>query len=113
MRGVPDDEADEIRELLLNNEIDFFETPAGNWGISMPAIWLKDEHQLQHAKSLLAEYQKERLIRARAEYAQLRKDGKVSFITQIKSHPIRFIAYLAAIATIVYLSIKPFLDIGK
>ncbi|MEE3087569.1 MAG: DUF6164 family protein, partial [Pseudomonadota bacterium] len=35
MRDVPDDEAEEVRELLTQNKITFFETFAGNWGISM------------------------------------------------------------------------------
>ena len=41
LRNVPDDEADEVRHLLNENSIEFYETSAGNWGISMPAIWLR------------------------------------------------------------------------
>ena len=41
MRHVPEDEAQEVRELLASNKIEFFETFAGNWGVSMPALWLK------------------------------------------------------------------------
>ena len=76
LRGVPDDEAEDIRALLTDNGIDFYETPAGNWGISMPAIWLTDENQLQQAQSLIKTYQQERFVRIRNEYEQLRKDGK-------------------------------------
>ena len=61
LRNVPDDEAEEIRNLLKHNHIDFYETPAGNWGISMPAIWLNDDDQLERAKELIKEYQQHRL----------------------------------------------------
>lgn len=32
LSGVPDDEADDVRMLLTDNAIDFYETSAGNWG---------------------------------------------------------------------------------
>ena len=49
LRGVPDDEADEIRALLAQHAIDYYETPPGNWGVSMPAIWLPDDSELARA----------------------------------------------------------------
>ena len=53
LNGVPDDEARDVRELLANHAIDFYETSAGNWGVSMPAIWLKDDGQFEQARALL------------------------------------------------------------
>jgi len=41
LNGVSDDEAEEVRELLASNNIDFYETSPGNWGVSMPAIGLE------------------------------------------------------------------------
>ena len=41
MRNVLADEAQDVRELLEDNKIDYFETFAGNWGVSLPAIWVK------------------------------------------------------------------------
>ena len=32
LNGVSDDEANDVRELLSNNAIDFYETSPGNWG---------------------------------------------------------------------------------
>ena len=32
LRHVPDDEADDVRALLEENGIDFYETTPGNWG---------------------------------------------------------------------------------
>ena len=61
LNGVPDDEANDIRELLDNNDLSYYETSAGKWGISTAAIWLIDEDQLQKAQLLIEEYEKERL----------------------------------------------------
>lgn len=114
LRGVPDDEAEEIRELLSTNKIDYYETPGGNWGISMPAIWLKDESQLHEAQLLIQKYQGERLARVRDEYERFNREGKnKSIIDVIKQNPVRFIVYLAAIIAVIYLSTVPFIDFGK
>lgn len=114
LNGVPDDEAEEVRTLLTSSGIDFYETPAGNWGISSPAIWLNDEHQLDQARSLIEAYQHERQVRVKQAYAVLEKTGKQrTVIDVIKDNPLRFIIYLVAIVVIVYLSTKPFMDFGK
>ncbi|MDH3692399.1 MAG: DUF6164 family protein [Gammaproteobacteria bacterium] len=114
LRGVPDDEAEELRDLLTTNKIDHYETSAGNWGISMPAIWLNDSNQLQKAKLLIEEYQAERFARARDEYEQLKKEGKHrTILDEVKENPIRIVAYLAIIAVVIYFSTKPFIDVGK
>jgi hypothetical protein len=113
LKGAPDDEAGEIRALLTSNDIDYYETPAGNWAVSAPAIWLNDESQESKARLLIEQYQRERVIRVRAEYAQLRKSGRHrTIIDVIRENPIRFIVYLAALAAVVYFSMKPFMDIG-
>jgi len=114
LKGVPDDEAEEIRAVLNSNGIDYYETPAGNWAASVPAIWLNDESLRPQARLLIDEYQRERLIRVRGEYAQLHKEGKHrTILVLIRENPIRFVVYLAAIAAVVYFSTKPFMDIGK
>ena len=42
-------EAQDIRALLAKNRISIYETPEGNWGASMAAIWLTDENQLERS----------------------------------------------------------------
>lgn len=114
LNGVPEDEAEEVRALLAADAIDFYETPAGNWGISAPAIWLKDERQAHQARTLLNAYQDQRRTRAREEYARLRSEGRQrTLMDVIRENPLRFFAYLAAIFAIVYFSTKPFMDIGE
>ena len=114
LKDVPDDEAEEVRKLLAKNDINYYETSAGKWGISMPAIWLKDETQFEKARRLLEEYQRERIHRVREEYQNRKREGKVmTIVDRIKQKPIQFIFYVAIILFVIYFSIKPFMDIGK
>ena len=114
LRGVPDDEAEEIRALLTKNEIDYYETPTGKWWISAGAIWLKNENQLEKAHFLIEQYQKERAYKAKKEYQKLKSEGKAeTILDRMKQNPIQFIVYIALLVLVVYLSTKPFIDIGK
>lgn len=114
LRGVPDDEADDIRELLTHHELDFYETSAGNWGLSMPGMWLNDDQQFQEARRIIDEYQKTRAIRVRAEYARLKEEGKIkTFIDRVKENPIQIIFFLAIIFMVLYLQVMLVMEIGK
>ena len=114
LNGVPDDEAEDIRRLLENNDLHYYETSAGKWGISTAAIWLMDEGQLQKAQTLIGEYEKNRTLRIRKEFEQLKYEGKTETIfSKFISNPVQFIFYLAIIVLIAYVSIKPFINFGK
>ncbi len=113
LRQVPDDEADDIRELLEENQIDFYETNAGNWGISMPAIWLRDEQQHGHARNLIDEYQLERQQVIREEYALMKQSGEANtFLKNLWHYPAQTILFIAAIVLVLYVSIKLVFEFG-
>lgn len=114
LRGVPDDEAEDIRELLTVNNIDYYETPPGNWGISMPAIWLKKKDQQELAEFLLKEYQEKRSLVQRMRYQQLVRTGKApTLINNLKQKPSLFALYLCGIGLVLYLSMKLVLEISS
>jgi len=114
LKNVPDDEAQDVRDLLIKNNIDYYETPPGNWGISMPAIWLNDDGQLKGAKLLIDQYQDERLTKARGEYEQIKKDGKHrTFVNELLDSPVQFVLYIGFVAVVLYFSIKPFLNFDQ
>lgn len=114
LRGVPEDEADDIRELLTEHEIDFYETSPGNWGFSMPGIWLRDKDAFENARSLIDEYQKARVIRVREEYARLKKEGKNrTFFDWVIEKPASFIFYLMIIGAVLYLQFLLVVNIGE
>ncbi len=109
LRGVPDDEAEDIRQLLSEHHIEFYETPAGNWGISMPALWLVDESQESVAKALITEYQEERFRKARAHYEQLKREGKQPTLWgSFLNNPLQFLLYLAGILALIYFTVMPY-----
>ena len=114
LRGVPDDEARDVRELLEQHRIDSYETPAGRWGLSSPGIWLEDEDQFERAKALIDTYQRERALRARQEYRELKAAGRQeTLLDRIRRNPLQVVLYLAIVLLVLYLSTKPFLDLGK
>ena len=63
-------EAQDIRALLAENRISVYETPSGNWGTSMAAIWLSDESQAEKAQALLIEYRQSQLRRGAGKTAK-------------------------------------------
>lgn len=112
LRNVPDDEAEEVRSLLTQHNIDFYETSAGNWGVSMPALWLKTNQQLQDAKQLLQDYQTARVQRVQAEYQQRKATGQQRTIwDEFKQNPLRSIIYTAISGALIYFPMKLFFDV--
>ena len=111
MRDVPDDEAEEVRELLTQNEIPFFETFAGNWGISMPGLWLVDEQQFDEARALLDEYQEVRSTRVKSQYLKQREQDEIrTFWESFRAEPVRFSVYLSLAALVLFLSLRFFVS---
>lgn len=99
LRNVPDDEAEEVRQILAARRIDFYETPPGRWGISAGGIWLRDDAQLGEARQLMADYQEQRRAQARAE-------------PPARKHPLQVVIYLSIAAAVLYFSTQPFLSLG-
>ncbi len=113
LRGVPEDEADDVRELLTEQDIDFYETSAGNWGVSMPALWLRNDADLEKARYALNQYQQQRFLVARENYMQLKKtDQHKTLLKAFIERPVLYCAYLFAMLLVVYVSIKLLFELG-
>ncbi len=113
LRGVPEDEAEEVRQLLEEHVIDYYETSAGNWGVSMPAIWLKNEAQWEKANELMHQYQQQRAIEQRALYEELKRTGQHRTILDVaKEKPATLLLYLGFCVFILYISMKLIVDFG-
>ncbi len=111
MRNVPEDEAEEVRRLLEDNDIPFYETQAGRWQISFPALWVVNNEQYEEARSLLDEYQQQRAETMRAKYEDLRLRGETKTMLDVfMEQPLRFTAYMAGIIVVLYLSLQFFLQ---
>jgi hypothetical protein len=113
LRGVPEDEAYEVRELLTEHEINFYETSAGNWGMSMPALWLRNEVEFAKARQLLDDYQRQRQITQRQLYLQRKQAGQTkTLFMAFREKPLLFISYLAVMVLMIYVSIRLLLELG-
>jgi len=111
LRDVPADEAAEIRQLLQQHGIDFYETEAGGWGVSVPAIWIHDEGRLGEASALIEAYQQQRTEDARAQYRQLREACRHrTVVDKIRQNPLQSILFFLMSLFVLYVSLAPFID---
>ena len=109
LRNVPIDEAQDIRELLEGNDIAYFETSAGNWGISLPAIWIHESEKFEFTRQLIDKYQIERTQRLRKEYQSSKASGEAKTIWQsFRESPLRFIAFSVIIAVVLTIYMRVF-----
>lgn len=110
LNNVPDDEADEVRKLLEEHQFDTYETSAGRFHISVPAIWLKDNSQFAAAREVLTEYQARRAAEAQARHAEaLARGEQETFGQRFRTAPLRMLAYILAGIVVLGLSTIPFL----
>lgn len=111
---VPADEAAEIRALLNEHQIRYYETDAGFFRVGLDAIWLADGDQEEQARELIRNYQAERLVRQQQNYAELVEAGQVPSVWQhFCAQPIRFIASAIAIVFVAGLTLLPFVMLLK
>ena len=112
LRHVPDDEADEVRTLLEQHEIAFYETKPSVWGVSAGGIWIRRDEDVATAARLMGEYQQQRRANARAEYAAAKQAGRAGPWRVFREHPLHAIVALLAIAFVLALSALPFVMLG-
>lgn len=109
LNNVPDDEAQDIRELLTTENIHFYETDAGFWRVGLDAIWLPDDEQEEKARELVRTYQENRTAQQQKNYAELVEQGQVPSLWQhFCMQPVRFIALVIAILFVLGLTLIPF-----
>jgi hypothetical protein len=112
LRDVPDDEADDVRRFLGSAGIGFYETEATRWGTS-GGIWI-DDGDVAQAKQLMAEYQRERQARARAERAEAERNGTAkTFVDVLRTQPLQVALLVIGIALILALMAVPVLLLWK
>jgi hypothetical protein len=113
LHNVPESEADDVRLLLDNNAIDWYETSAGNWGISSPAIWLNNDEQLIRAKQCLDKYQQQRALDAQEDYKNKLINKEAPTLKQhFFRNPLAVLLAIVGIAILAYFSIMPFFSLN-
>ncbi len=110
LRNVPDDEADEVRDLFVGHQIDIYETKPSMWGVSAGGIWLADASQLEEALRLLADYQAQRAATARAEREAAVREGRApSTWSNLRDNPRQAVVAVVGIALMLAIVTLPFL----
>lgn len=110
-RNMPEDEVEDIEALLKQHGIDFYLTPPGNWGISLPAFWVERNADYPRARELLDEYEAQRQRRVRAEYQLLKQKGmQRTLLDEIREYPLRFLITIAFIGFLLYVTLYPFIN---
>ncbi|HEU4775056.1 MAG TPA: DUF6164 family protein [Lysobacter sp.] len=108
LRMVLDDEIEDVRAMLDENRIEFYETRPSRWGISYGGIWLTHDRDLPEAKRLMAVYQARRQADARAEYEAGQRDGTGrTFKDVLREEPARVLLTVAAIIVLLGLVALP------
>ena len=108
LRNVPDDEADDVRALLDEHDIAYYETSPGFWNISLGGIWVSEDAAFAEAKRLMGEYQAQRSVRVRAENEAARRDGTAdTFWTVLRNEPMRVMVAVLGIMFAIALVVLP------
>lgn len=109
LNSVPEDEAEDIRVVLSEAGIQFYETTPGILGLSFAAIWLTEEAQFEQASALLEEYQSERFSKVREYHQSLQDAGQNLTRWQlVKRSPIKIPLVFILVSLVIYFSIMPF-----
>lgn len=114
LRHVPDDEAAEVRALLDEHRIEYYETRPSPWGISAGGIWLPDAQAHPRAKALLDGYQQLRGAQARAQrQAELAAGTAETFGSLLRRRPVFVVATLLGMLAVAALVLLPFVLISR
>ncbi len=106
---VPEDEADEVRQLLEEQGFETYETSAGFWKSGVAAIWLANPDQMTEARAAITAYQQARAARMQQTYASLQASGEAPSVWRLlQANPWQFIACLVAVTAIAALMVVPF-----
>lgn len=106
LKNVPEEEADEIRSLLTEHQIEFYETTAGRWQISLAAIWVRHNEDFARARALIEEDQIQR-ISANSK-ANQSNNFLLGILAHMKQNPIEGVFTLLAVIFVLGISVLPF-----
>ena len=106
LRNVPEEEAAEVRALLDELGVDWYETRPGPFGLSAGGLWLRDAGDFPRARARLDAYQARVRERVRAEREAALREGRAeTFATQLHARPVAVLASLLAMLLVLGLTL--------
>ncbi len=111
LNGASEEEAAQVRELLEQHDLVFYETSAGRWGISVAGLWLLDEGQKLRARELIEQYQGERKLQFEHWWAE-QPGFLMGLWRSFSARPIAFVLTAILLLAILFISLSPFLHLA-
>ncbi|MBJ7538014.1 DUF6164 family protein [Marinomonas transparens] len=106
LKYVPDEEANDIRQLLMDNDIPFYETSAGRWQVSMAGLWVKDKEQAMKALELI---RADQIVRAKDMRPVSFGQWVLGYLQHARQNPAEAFFTLLAIVLVLGASLYPFM----
>ena len=104
--NVPDDELEEIHVLLDSHAIEYYLTAGSLFGISGPALWLRDNSQLSQARQLLDEYAAQRAVQSRQRWQdELAAGTQRTAFDMLREQPVKFLVCMVLVLGLLYMSL--------
>lgn len=114
LRDVPEDEAEEVLDLMEKHHFSVYRTPRGVFGITPGGIWLRETEEFPEAKRLMDDYQHERARKARDAHAQALAEGRADTWWQlVRRHPVKTLVHLGLAIFILMVFFAPMIQLGR
>jgi hypothetical protein len=112
LNDASEEEAAQVRELLEQHDLAFYESSAGRWGVSVAGLWLRDDSQKLRARALIEQYQGERKQQYEGWWAE-QPGFLVSLWHSFLARPIPFVLTAMLLLAIVFISLSPFVGMAR
>lgn len=110
LAGVEEDEADDVRDLLEELGLAFYETDGGRWRIGVQAIWVTHDEDYERAREVIDEYQASRSERFQEQWQQNSpRTLFAGFWQRCTESPLHVFMSLLSVAIVLGVTLVPFL----
>ncbi len=75
--SAPDSEVEGVRSALREYKVEFYETPRGNYGRSMAALWVKNDKDYSRARQVIEQFQETYRATAKREGSNFKVNRKL------------------------------------
>lgn len=112
LAGVEEDEANDVRDLLDQLDLAYYETDGGRWRIGVQAIWVIHSEDFERARQAIDEYQTVRSQRFHQEREQ--NDSchwLIGFWRRCIESPLHVFMSVLSIAIVLGVTLIPFITL--
>ncbi|MCY0966003.1 DUF6164 family protein [Parathalassolituus penaei] len=102
LANVPEIEANAVKSALEQAGVDFYETSAGRWGLSLAALWARTESDFERGREVIDECQQ--------HLDQLPHEPTASLGQRLRERPLELLLTVLAVLGVLTISLMPFLN---